>query len=114
MPGSDDLGHEPAQRAVVDGVGQHVARARGRQVELDVDVDLEGLRTVELLGQRTATAEEPQAAQLDGVGAAGQADASAARTPASATSSRPDGPSWRDSSCSLMAMALVVSGTSPA
>ena len=111
---TDDLGHDRAQGAVVDGVGQGVAGTRRREVELDVEVDLQGLGPLGLLGQGAAAAEEPEAPQLDGVGTGAQADASAASTPASATSSRPVGPSWRDRSCSLMAMARVVSGTSPA
>ena len=103
-----------AQRPVVDGVAEVVAGTGDREVELDVEVDLERLVPLGFLGERAAAAEEPQPAQLDGVGTGGQADASAARTLARATSSRPGGPSWRERSCSLMAMARVDSGTRPA
>ncbi len=113
MPGGDDRLDGRAQLAVVDGVDQRVAATRDGQVELDVEVHLERLRPDRLLGESAAQAEDPQAAQLDGVGGA-QARASLASTPARATSSRPGGPSWRERSCSLMAIARVVSGTRPA
>ena len=103
----DDGGGRRGDRAVVDRVGQLVGGGRGVQVDVEVQVDLEGLGPLLLLGQGPMGAQEAQAAQLD-------AAQLALMVRARATSSRPGGPIWRELICSTMAMAWAEVGTSPA
>src|SRR5205085_12345821 len=75
-----------------------VAGARGREVGLDLEVHLEGLGPVLLLGQEPAEAEDPQAPELDEVRVGhGQVDAPRRSRSSSArvTRPRPVGPIWR-------------------
>ncbi len=97
-------------RAVVDGVVEDVAGAGGREVGGQVEVDLEGLSPVLFFGEGSVDADDPQAAQLDALAQ----DASGPSVRASATSSRPGGPIWRELICSTMEMAWASEGTSPA
>ncbi len=98
-------------RSVVDRVAQLVAGAGRRQVSLQVDVDLERLGPLGLLGQGAMGAEAAQAPKLDPVA---QEEAPVARERATATSSRPGVPIWRWVSCSRMEMAEAGAATSPA
>ena len=61
--GGDHVGH----RAVVDGVRQGVGHAGRSQVDVEVEVDLERLGPLLLLGQHPVGADTAQAAQLDAV-----------------------------------------------
>ena len=106
-------------RPVVDGVGERVGAPGGGQVGGQVDVDLEGLGPVSLLGQRPVGAEDPQPPQLDAVAQLALPDFPlrgplGPRFRARATSSRPGGPIWRELICSTMAMAWASVCTRPA
>ena len=101
MPGADRGHHRVAHRAVVDGVGQGVAGARRRQVDLEVEVDLERLVGRLLVG-RAAPRHQPQAPQLDPVVTRPPTVAqSRPRPPARG----PSGPSWRPVRRSVTEMA---------
>ena len=63
----DGGGHRVGHGAVVDGVGQGVGHAGRSQVDRQVEVDLEGLGPLLLLGQDAVGAHAAQAAQLDPV-----------------------------------------------
>ena len=72
----EPLGHDHAldhgtQRAVVDRVVERVGAGGGRKVEMKVDVDLERLWPLLLLGQRPADPGRDQPAELDPVAHAG-------------------------------------------
>jgi hypothetical protein len=100
----DHPGGPRRDRPVVDGVGQVVAGRRGGEVDLQVQVDLEGLGPFPFLGQDAVDAEGPQPSQLDQLSLIDRARA---------TSSRPGGPIWRELICSTMAMAWADEATIP-
>ena len=111
MVGDHPLDHV-AQRAVVDGVAEVVARAGRGQVEVEVEVDLERLGLGLLVGQHADDAGQRagRAARSGLPAATGYFGTVAAR----ATRSRPSGPSWRDSSRSTTDVACGAIGTTSA
>ncbi len=96
-------------RSVVDGVGQGVGAAGGGEVGDQVEIDLEGLGPILLLGQCPVDADRPQPPQRDSVAQ----DFDRSMVSAIATSSRPGGPIWRWLICSTMEMACADNGTMP-
>ena len=105
LPG-DHPAHGHGHRPVVDGVDQLVGGAGDPQVDVEVDVDLERLGPVVLLGQGPVGPDRPQPPQLDPVAQVAQGfPCSSASDRARPTSSRPGGPIWRWLSCSTMEMA---------
>jgi hypothetical protein len=67
MGSSDDCGQGLGDRPVVHGVGQPVGGAGGPEVELEVQVHLEGLGPLPLLRQRAVDPEDPKAPELDSI-----------------------------------------------
>ena len=63
----DDAAHRVAERAVVDGVGQRVARTGRREVDEQLEVDLERLGPLLLLGQHAVHAHLAQAGDQDAI-----------------------------------------------
>ena len=101
-----DRGHH---RAVVNGVGQGVGAAGLGQVGGQVEVDLERLGPVLLLGKGSVDTEQSQPRQPDAV----RQDFDFSIVRATATSSRPGGPIWRWLICSTIEMAWADNGTIP-
>jgi hypothetical protein len=100
----DHPGGQRRDGPVVDCVGQVVAGRGGREVDVQVQIDLEGLGPVPFLGLDAMDAEGPQPPQLDQLSLIDRARA---------TSSRPGGPIWRELICSTMAMAWADEATIP-
>jgi len=61
----DDAIDGGGDQAVVDGVAEGVGAAGGGEVGTDVQVDLEGLGPLRLLGQRPVNAQQAEAPELD-------------------------------------------------
>ena len=63
----DDPADRVADRPVVDGVGERVAGTRRREVDEELEVDLERLRPLLLLGEHAVHAHLPQVRRSDAV-----------------------------------------------
>ena len=119
--GGDDLLDGAGQRAVVEGVTEVVGGPRRGQVGHHVEVDLQRLAALLLLGERPAVAAGHEAAKLDPVGRCHvrvvwvvvHQSRGGGRVAASATSSRPSGPSWRWVSRSTTVTVLGAESTRP-
>ena len=97
-PRPDERGdRRVAQRGVVRGVADVVARRGGVGVDLDVEVDREGLGARALLVEDAADRDDAQPAELDPVV---HFTVSGAGRSESATSARPSGPIERSKRCS--------------
>src|SRR3712207_7583878 len=77
----DDPGQRGGELAVVDRLGEVVARAGGGEVDDRVEVDLERLGPLPLLGERPADAEGPEPAQLDAIAVHGSVGGVTTRAP---------------------------------